>query len=36
MIGMGLLGVAIIVLALVRPTRRFLRVGGYSRLRSTA
>lgn len=27
-IGMGLLGVVILVLALVRPTRRYLRVGG--------
>jgi hypothetical protein len=32
----GLVGVAIIVLAVIRPTRRFFRVGAYSRSRSTA
>lgn len=35
-IGFGLVGVAILVLALVRPTRRFFRVGGHSQPRGGA
>jgi hypothetical protein len=33
-IGFGLLGLAIVLLALLRPTRRFFQVGRYSRRRS--